>query len=42
MLSVLAQRHFATDRETALAISAGMGLFSAALAAVYVRWRRPA
>jgi putative spermidine/putrescine transport system permease protein len=42
MLSVVVQRYFVSDRETALMISAGMGLFSAALAAVYVRWRRPA
>ncbi|MCX6589527.1 MAG: ABC transporter permease subunit [Acidobacteria bacterium] len=41
MLSVVVQRYFVSDRETALMISAGMGLLSAALAALYVRWRRP-
>jgi putative spermidine/putrescine transport system permease protein len=40
MVSVVAQRLFVSDRETALAISAGMGLFSAALAWGYVRLRR--
>ena len=39
MLSVVAQRYFVSERETALAISAGMGLFSAALAWGYVRLR---
>jgi putative spermidine/putrescine transport system permease protein len=39
MLSVVAQRYFVSDREMALGISAAMGLFSAALAGLYVRLR---
>lgn len=38
-LSVVAQRYFVSDREVALGISAGMGLFSAGLAGLYVRLR---
>ncbi len=39
VLSVVAQRYFVSDREVALGISVGMGLFSAGLAGLYVRLR---
>ena len=39
VLSVVAQRYFVSEREVALGISAGMGLFSAGLAGLYVRLR---